>query len=139
MPASSLVLVAAAVILAGIGIYFVYFRPSLLPEDLRYIGVTLAQIEANVPGLLPWLKRVFWVMGGYIFASGLLTCYVAVTSFRARTPGAALTVALAGAASIGLMVVVNFMLASDFRWILFSFTFFWIASLTFYFFERPRR
>ena len=132
-----MVLVTAGMSLAGIGVYFVYFRPVLLPEDLRYLNTTLAQIEANVPSLLPWLKRVFLVMGGYIFASGLLTCHLAVTCFRVRARGAALTVGLAGLTSIGLMVAVNFMLGSDFRWLLLLFASLWAVSLIFYVFERP--
>ena len=97
---------------------------------------SMAQIETHVPRLLIWLKRVFWVMGGYIFSSGLLTVYLALTGFRQRIPGAAMAVGLAGAKSIGLMTSVNFILNSDFRWHLFALALFWIAALILYCFEK---
>jgi hypothetical protein len=73
----------------GLGLYFVLLRPPLLPEDLRYIGVSLAEVQVHVPRLLLWLRRVMWVIGGYAMATGLLTIYVAVTTFRAGAKGAA--------------------------------------------------
>ena len=71
-------------------------------------------------------------MGGYMFSTGLLTCYVAVTSFRARVRGAAPVVALSGLTSIGLMAMVNFIIASDFKWLLLSFVLPWALALALY-------
>ena len=85
------------------------------------MGSTLAQVQEALPGLLAWLRRVFWVMGGYIFATGFLAGYLALTAFRSRAGGAASVVAVAGLASIGLMVIVNFVIASDFRWLILAF------------------
>ena len=48
--------------LIALGLYFALLRPPLLPEDPRFMGTTLAQIRADVPGLENWLKRVFTVM-----------------------------------------------------------------------------
>lgn len=75
------------------------------------MGTTLAVVQAAVPGLYDWLQRVFWVMGGYMFATGLLTFYVVCTTFRARVRGSAGIVMLSGATSIGLMAAVNFAIA----------------------------
>jgi len=71
-PYSSRVLGLCGLIQVGMGLYFVFLRPSLLPEDTRYIGMSLEEIQVAVPGLLDWLEKVFWVMGGYILATGLL-------------------------------------------------------------------
>ena len=71
-PYSSRVLGLCGFIQVGMGLYFVFLRPSLLPEDTRYIGMSLEEIQVAVPGLLDWLEKVFWVMGGYILATGLL-------------------------------------------------------------------
>ena len=87
-PYSAAVLALAGAILMLLGLYFALLRPPLLPEDPRFMGMSMAQIQLSVPGLLIWLRRVFWVMGGYMFASGLLTIYVALTSFRDRVRGA---------------------------------------------------
>lgn len=105
----------------ALGIYFIFLRPALLPEDARFIGASLTQIQSALPGLTSWLSRVFWVMGGHMFAAGLLTVYLAMTAFRARVRGAAAVAALAGLTSIGLMVAVNFLIHSDFRWLILSF------------------
>lgn len=93
------------------------------------MGTTLEQIRGAFPGLLLWLPRVFWVMGGYMVSTGLLTCYLARTSFRNRAPGAAWVAALSGVTSIGLMVAVNFIIESDFRWLLLAFTAPWLVAL----------
>jgi hypothetical protein len=111
------------------GIYFGFLRPPLLPEDMRYIGATLAQIQSAVLGLLPWLARVFGVVGGYMFATGLLTVYVAATSFRDGRSEATAVVAVSGLASIGWMAITNFLINSDFRWLLLSFTLPWVIAL----------
>ena len=131
-PYSASMLALGGLLLVAMGIYFVLLRPSLLPEDLRYIGSTLQTAKENVPGLLKWLQKIFWVMGGYIFTTGLLIIFTAITSFRKRLHGAFSIVALAGISSIGSMVVVNFMIGSDFKWVLLIFTLPWIIALILY-------
>ena len=102
-PYSSRVLALCGLILIGMGLYFVLLRPALLPEDTRYIGTSLERIRIASPALLDRLRQVFWVMGGYILTTGLLTLYVALTSFRTRAKGVSGIVALAGLASVGWM------------------------------------
>lgn len=131
-PYSASMLALCGSLLIAIGIYFVVLRPSLLPEDLRYMGITLEKVKVNTPGLSNWLQKVFWVMGGYIFTTGLLTVFISITSFRTRTPGAFIVVAIAGISSIVLMTVVNFVIGSDFKWILLVFTFSWLIALILY-------
>lgn len=128
-PYSSKTLALCGIILMGIGLYFALFRPPLLPEDVRYMGASFAKIESDVPHLLHWLNKVFWVMGAYIFTSGLLTLYTAATSFRKRARGAAAMMALAGFTSLGWMTIVNFMLDSDFKWLLLAFALLWGLAL----------
>ena len=135
-PYSATILALGGAVLMLLGLYFIFVRPPLLPEDPRAMGTTLAQVEVAVPGLAGWLRRVFWVMGGYMFTTGLLTFYVAVTSFRARVRGVAGVMALAGMASIGLMAVVNFMIASDFMWLILSFVLPWVLALGLYWKEQ---
>ena len=120
-PYSASVLAFAGLLLIAMGIYFVLLRPALLPEDLRYMKTTLSVIDDSAPGLSAWLQKVFWVMGGYIFTTGLLTIFIALTSFRKRS-GVLSIVVIAGISSIGLMTIVNFMIGSDFKWILLMFT-----------------
>ena len=138
-PYSATALALGGTILAILGLYFLFLRPPLLPEDLRSMGTSLTQVQATTPGLLIWLRRVFWVMGGYMFATGLLTLYVAITSFRTRVRGVAGIVGLAGLTSIGWMAVVNFIIGSDFKWLILILVFPWILALVLYHVERGSR
>ena len=131
-PYSASVLALAGLILAGIGLYFIFLRPSLLPEDLRYMSSTLQNVKENIPGLLNWLQKVFWVLGGYIFTTGLLIIFIAMTSFRKRMNGAFIIITIAGLTSIGFMTVVNFIIGSDFKWVLLAFTLPWMIALILY-------
>ena len=131
-PYSASLLSLAGLLLIAMGIYFVFLRPFLLPEDLRYMKTTLSIIDDSAQGLSDWLQKVFWVMGGYIFTTGVLIVFISFTSFRKRLPGAFIIVALAGISSIGSMTVVNFLIDSDFKWLLLAFTLPWIIGLILY-------
>ncbi len=137
-PLSSIMLALFGAALIAMGGFFLLQRPALLPEDLRFIGQSAAQIDAVVPGLRSWLFHVFRVMGGYIVASGILTITLAVTSFRQHHWGAAAGVFLAGAASIGWMVIVNFIIDSDYKWLLLGIFAFWALGLGLFWFEKRR-
>ena len=134
-PHSSLVLAVAGAALVGMGLFFILLRPPLLPEDLRYMGQVVAQFDAVRPRLEAWLTQVFRVMGGYVLATGVLAITLAATSFRAHHWGAALGVAIGGAASIGLMAAVNFIINSDFKWTLLTVALLWAFSLGLFCFE----
>ena len=131
-PYSASMLALGGLLLVAMGIYFILLRPSLLPEDLGYMGSTLQNVKENIPGLLKWLQKVFWVMGSYIFTTGLLIIFIAITSFRKRLRGAFSIVALTGISSIGSMTVINFIIGSDFKWLLLTFTLPWVISLILY-------
>ncbi|MEP7124423.1 MAG: hypothetical protein ABJE95_26075 [Byssovorax sp.] len=118
--------------LMGFGLYFILLRPPLLPEDTRFMGTSLVTIQASVPGLATWLTHVFWVLGGFMFTTGLLTGHLALSSFRQRARGSATVAALAGLTSIGWMSAVNFLIASDFKWVILAFTFPWALALMLY-------
>jgi hypothetical protein len=136
---SALLLALAGITLTGAGLYFLVLRPPLLPEDVRYMGLDEAQLAAVRPRLEAWLTHVFRVMGGYVLATGVLTVTLAATSFRQHRWGAGLGALIGGAASIGWMAVVNFMIDSDFKWSLLGMTLVWAASLVFFWFEKRRQ
>lgn len=133
---SSIVLIMAGVTLIGVGVYFFLFRPPLLPEDIRYMALPVAQLDILRPRLELWLTHVFRVMGGYVLATGVLTITLAATSFRAHQEGAAIGALIGGAASIGWMAAVNFMIDSDFKWALLGMALLWTCSLILFWFER---
>ena len=126
---SSTFIVFQGVLFIGLGLYFVFIRPPLLPEDPRFMGASLADIQGAVPGLVIWLRRVFWVLGGFMFAMGLLTIYIARIAVPHRTRAARLVVTLDSLTSIGWMTILNFMIDSDFKWLLLAFNLPWIVAL----------
>ncbi|WP_257169659.1 hypothetical protein [Bradyrhizobium sp. SRS-191] len=135
---SSLLLVGSGVLLIGVGLYFLFVRPSLLPEDVRFMKLTPAELQLVGDRLGSWLLHVFRVMGGYIVATGVLAVTLATTSLRDHHPIAAIGSMVAGAASIGLMAAVNFMIASDFKWVLLGMALVWALSLAAFAWEAAR-
>lgn len=113
----------------GLGLYFIFLRPALLPEDVRYTGADLQAFQALAPHLGDWLGKVFTVMGGFMAGAGVLVVYFAWTVMPSRPRGATLVLALAGALTLVLMSVVNFALQSDFRWLLALPPLAWAAAL----------
>ena len=73
-----------------------------------------------------------------ILTTGLLTFYVARSSFPQRANGVSVLVAFAGLASIGWMTAVNFMIQSDFKWLLLGLATLWGISLILYRIEEER-
>jgi hypothetical protein len=124
-----MLLAASGILLVGVGIYFLVLRPPLLPEDIRYMGLTQAELQSIGPRLTSWLTQVLRVMGGYVAATGVLALTLAATSFREHQAVAGLGAGIAGALSIGLMAAVNFMIHSDFKWVLLGMALVWSASI----------
>ena len=115
------------------GLYFIFIRPSLLPEDLRAAATTLEGIYAAAPRLEAWLDWVFVVLGGQMAASGALLLGAAVSVYRGRRRDRIGMVAYvaAGLMSVTLMSGVNFALGSDFRWFLVLPVILWMAATIF--------
>ena len=134
-PLSSIVLALSGLAVVGIGLFFILLRPPLLPEDMRYIGISLEQLQATQPRLVSWLLQVFRVLGGYALATGMLTVALALTSFRQHQKTAGVGALLAGAVSIGWMAVVNFLINSDFKWVLLGIALMWLLGLVLFWFE----
>ena len=136
---SSATLAVVGMIVAAIGLYFIALRPSLLPEDVRYMRLSATELEVIGPRLSMWLTHVFRVLGGYALSTGVLLIALAATAFRARQPVAMAGALIGGASSIGLMSVVNFLIDSDFRWALLACALLWAVSLLAYGFEAMPR
>jgi hypothetical protein len=135
---SSILLLLFGTYLLFMGVYFVLLRPPLLPEDLRYMGASQAQLETAAPRLAAWLTHVFRVMGGFVSATGILTIVLAATLFRSHHRGTGVAAALAGFASIGLMTMVNFTIGSDFKWVLLGAALLWACSMALFWIETLR-
>lgn len=122
-----------------LGAYFVLLRPALLPEDPRFMGTTIEALRTAAPGLEGWLDHVFDVMGGFMVAAGAMTILVAWQFLARRAPGTVLALAVAGACGVALMSATNFLLHSDFRWLLLAPALLWLAGILCYVLESPNR
>lgn len=116
----------------GLGLYFIFLRPALLPEDLRYMAVDLQSLQTAAPNLAVWLGNVFTVMGGFMAGTGVLVAYVAWGVMPMRPRGMTIALALTGALTLVLMSGVNFVLHSDFRWLLVLPPVVWFIALAIY-------
>lgn len=115
-----------------LGVYFMLLRPALLPEDPRFMGTSIEALRTAAPGLEGWLGHVFNVMGGFMVAAGTMTFLLAWRFLARRAPGTLLALALAGASGVALMSATNFLLDSDFRWLLLMPVLLWLAGLVSY-------
>lgn len=139
---SGKIFAACGIWLVLLGTYFLVLRPALLPEDPRFIGSSLEAMRLAVPGLERWLRLVFNVMGGFMIATGVMTTLAAFRLPVKRDLTTFFALVVAGAASVGLMSVTNFLLNSNFRWLLVLPMLLWLAGLLCYLRERvtlPRR
>ena len=130
------IFVLCGIWLVALGAYFVVLRPALLPEDPQYIGVSLEAIRLAVPGLERWLRHVFNVMGGFMIAAGVMTTLAACHLPARRDLTTFFALAVAGAVSVALMSVTNFLLNSNFRWLLMLPVLLWLAGLLCFWRER---
>ena len=129
---SGKVFLACGLWLIALGLYFVFMRPALLPEDPAFIGSSLEAIRTAIPGLERWLGHVFNVMGGFMIAAGALTIFLAWRFLSRREPGTFASLLVAGAAGVALMSATNFLLNSNFRWLLLLPALLWFAGLLCY-------
>ena len=126
------IFIACGIWLIGLGGYFMFVRPPLLPEDLRYLESSAIQIEALLPHLAPWLRNVFTVMGGFMAGGGVLIVFVSVRGVPQCVHGTGVALGLAGLLSVATMSATNFVLDSDFKWLLLVPTVVWLLGVLTY-------
>ena len=130
-PISMFLFIACGIWLIGLGLYFIFLRPPLLPEDLRYMETSIGDIQSVIPGLERWTNRVFTVMGGFMTGGGLLTILAAMNASAMREKRTWIFLALAGLFTVGTMSLTNFQLNSDFKWLLLIPALLWVIGLVF--------
>ena len=124
--------VACGIWLIGLGGYFMLARPPLLPEDLRYLGSSAIQVEVLLPHLVSWLRNVFTVMGGFIAGCGVLTILVSARVVPQCRQGTGAALACTGLLTVATMSWTNFLLDSDFKWLLVAPAVVWLLGLVGY-------
>ena len=130
--ASKWIFVACGIWLIGLGGYFMFVRPPMLPEDLRYIGSSATQVEALLPHMASWLRNVFTVMGGFIAGCGVLVVFVSVRLVPQCVHGTGIAFGFTGLLTVATMSWINFALDSDFKWLLLVSALAWLVGLVTY-------
>jgi hypothetical protein len=120
--------------MVGLGLYFMFLRPPLLPEDYQYMGVSPSDLRSVLPGLESWTRHVFTVMGGFMIGAGILTMLVSVNPPFLRTKTAWSGLAWVGMFTVGVMSLTNFQIDSDFKWLLLIPCLLWLGGLLSLFF-----
>ena len=127
---------ACGVWLIGLGGYFMFVRPALLPEDLRYMGSTAIQVDLILPRLTSWLRNVFIVMGGFMAACGVLVVFISMRASPQERQAIGIALGCVGLLTVVVMSGINFMLDSDFKWLLLAPAVLWTAGIAVYLLER---
>ena len=136
---SVILFVACGAWLIALGAYFALLRPPLLPEDARFMGTTVGVIKSELPEMATWLRHVFTVMGGFMFAVGALTIALATSRAPARPMGTGAVLLAAGLATVVTMSWINFVIDSQFKWLLLAPAVVWCAGIAAYLFEGRMR
>ncbi|MEC4718083.1 hypothetical protein RY831_02890 [Noviherbaspirillum sp. CPCC 100848] len=118
--------------LIGLGGYFMFARPALLPEDLRYLGLSAIQVETFVPNLASWLRNVFTVMGGFMAGGGVLIVFVSMRAVKQCIAGTGTALGLVGLLTVATMSYTNFVPDSGFKWLLLIPAVAWLLGLVSY-------
>lgn len=112
-PLSALVILALSLLTIAVGAYMVFFRPPLLPEDVRALGVDPNTLP---PSLTRWLSLVFATWGAFITALGVVLFGVASALRAGHTRVLRWASALAVMIAFGRFLWSNLVLRSDFLW-----------------------
>jgi hypothetical protein len=106
-------LLVVGLLTLGTGIYFLFIRPVMLPEDIRLTGMDPQLLS---PGMAEWLRIVFRTWGGFIAGFGILILSVATYMLTSRRALLSWGVALALSVAFGRFLVSNVTIRSDFLW-----------------------
>ena len=76
-----LLLLCLGILTLGTGAYFLFLRPALLPEDMRFTGADPRFLD---PRMTTWLRIVFRTWGGFMAGFGTLLAAVGANLLSAR-------------------------------------------------------
>jgi hypothetical protein len=112
--AGTLLLFVLGSVTFGIGIYFYFFRPAMLPEDARRTGMDPRLLE---PALAEWLRIVFRTWGAFLLAFSIIMLSVASYMRTLRSALLSWGVVLAVLLGFGQFLISNLVIQSDYVWL----------------------
>jgi hypothetical protein len=109
--AAALLLLALGIVTFGTGVHFLFFRPAMLPEDVRFTGVDPLLLR---PEMLDWLRIVFRTWGGFLAGFGLLLASVAGFMLTSRLAVLKLGTSVAILIAFSRFLFSNVLIGSDY-------------------------
>jgi hypothetical protein len=101
------------ILTVGTGVYLLAVRPAMLPEDLKFTGVTVEDLR---PAMVEWIGIVFSTWGAFVAGFGVILggagAYMLTSRAWLLTSGVAVGVLIA----FGRFFASNLALQSDFLW-----------------------
>jgi hypothetical protein len=107
--ATEFLLMALGIVTFGTGVHFLFFRPAMLPEDIRFTGMDPRLLR---PEMLEWLRIVFRTWGGFLIGFGLLLSSVAGYLLTSRTAVLTLGTSVAILIAFGRFLASNVLIGS---------------------------
>lgn len=107
----AVILLALGILTLGLGAYFSFLRPALLPEDLRFTGVDPERLD---PRMVAWLRIVFRTWGGFMAGLGILLGAVGGNLLSPRPGVLQWGAAAAVLVGFGRFLLSNLQLRSDY-------------------------
>jgi hypothetical protein len=127
-------LLLLGVLTCGTGIYFMAFRPAMLPEDIRFAKLVPQAMPVEA---LEWLQIVFRTWGAFVVGFGILLTALACFVIKARPAFLRWGVPAALLVPFGRFFASNVALRSDYLW--FVGTLFALSAVTIVGFALPPR
>jgi len=109
--ATAFLLLALGIATFGTGVHFHFFRPALLPEDVRFTGMDPKLLR---PEMLQWLRIVFGTWGGFLAGFGILLSSVAGFLLTSRPAVLRWGTSVALLVAFGRFLASNLLIGSDY-------------------------
>jgi hypothetical protein len=93
------------------GLHFLFFRPAMLPEDVRFTGIKPNDLP---PQIVEWILIVFRTWGGFMAGFGIAQIGVASYILTGRRALLQWGTAIAVVTAFGRFVLSNLIIASDY-------------------------
>jgi hypothetical protein len=107
---AALLLLVLGILTLGTGAYFLFFRPPMLPEDVRLTGMDPQLLQ---PAMVDWLRIVFRTWGGFMVAFGILIVSIAGYMITSRPALLSWGVVFAVLVAFGRFLASNIAIQSD--------------------------
>ncbi|MEJ7598391.1 MAG: hypothetical protein WKG01_10810 [Kofleriaceae bacterium] len=111
--AAGLVLSLLGILIAGTGLYLMFMRPPMLPEDAAFTNIAIGTLP---PKLSTWLSIVFATWGGFVTGFGVMLVGAALTLMTSQQRWLCVGTAAGVLIATSRFLVSNLILGSDFLW-----------------------